>query len=282
MAKIVAGIGLSHSPSIVSSYDPALPFYVELAKVRQWLAGLRPDAVIVLSSEHLNGLSFDLTPTFLLGVAEHYDAAAENDQTERQRQMRPTAVKGHANLAWQVANGLVANGFDMTISQTLRLDHGVLNPLAFLFESGAIPAVVPLLVNAFQPPLPTPARCWALGGALRAAVQEVADDLRIVVVGAGGLSHHLLGQHVGFTNEAWDRRYMELLQSHPQRLAELTTQQMVERGGQASTENVNWLAMRATLGERASARFVDYFQPSFTGIGLIAFDNPWPGADPVP
>lgn len=274
MAKIIAGIGLSHSPSIVSSYDPALPFYVELTKVKHWLTDLRPDAVIVVSSEHLNGLTFDLTPTFLLGVAEHYDAAAENDQTERQRQMRPTMVKGHAALAWQLANALVAGGFDMSISQTLRLDHGMLNPLVFLFESEAIPPIVPLLVNAFQPPLPTPARCWALGLALKSAIEAIPDDLRVVVVGAGGLSHHLLGQHVGFTNEAWDRRYMELLQSHPHRLAELTTQQMVERGGQASTENVNWLAMRASLGERASVRFTDYFRPSFTGLGLLAFDNP--------
>lgn len=273
MAKIIAGVGLSHSPSIISSYDPALPFYQELAKTKQWLAELRPDAVVALSSEHLNGLTFELTPTFLLGVAEHYAAAAENDQTERQRQMRPTEVKGHAALAWQLVNALVAEGFDMTVAQTLRLDHGVLNPLAFLFEAGAIPPVVPLLVNAFQPPLPTPARCWELGGALRGAIESIPEDLRVVVVGAGGLSHHLLGQHVGFTNEAWDRRYMELLQSHPNRLAELTTMQMVERGGQASTENVNWLAMRASLGEQARVRFMDYLQPSFTGLGLLAFDN---------
>lgn len=274
MAKIIAGIGLSHSPSIISSYDPTLPFYVELAKVKHWLTECRPDAVVVLSSEHLNGLTFDFTPTFLLGVAGHYDAAAENDQTERQRQMRPTGVPGHAALGWQLANALVADGFDLAITQTLRLDHGVLNPLAFLFEAGKVPPVVPLLVNAFQPPLPTPARCWALGQSLKTAIEDLTEELRVVVVGAGGLSHHLLGQHVGFTNEAWDKRYMELLQSHPNRLAELTTLQMVERGGQASTENVNWLAMRASLGEGATVQFTDYLRPSFTGLGLLAFDNP--------
>lgn len=272
MAQIIAGIGISHSPSLISAYEPEHAFYRSLAEAKAWLADLQADVVLVIGSDHLNALQFDWTPTFVLGVAEHYPAAKESDSTERQNWLRAKSARGHAELGWLLAQGLIADGFDLTVAQKLTLDHGVLNPLPFLWADASVP-IVPILVNAFQPPLPTPARCWQLGLAIRKLVTALPQAWRIAVVGTGGLSHHLLGPDVGFTNPEWDHRYMELLQTHPDRLAEMSTVQMVERGGQASTENNNWLAMRGTLNPNAKAVRVAYHRPSFTGLGLIVFDN---------
>jgi aromatic ring-opening dioxygenase catalytic subunit (LigB family) len=272
MAQIIAGVGISHSPSLLSAYDPEQAFYRSLEQTKLWLGELQADAVVVIGSDHLNSLHFDWTPTFVLGVAEHYVAAQENDSTERQHLLRAKAAQGHAELGWLMAQGLISAGFDLTVAQNLTLDHGLLNPLPFLWQDTAVP-IVPILVNAFQPPLPTPRRCWELGRNIAQVISALPQSWRVVVVGTGGLSHHLLGPDVGFTNAEWDHRYMELLQSHPQRLAEMSTLQLIERGGQASTENNNWLAMRGALADQAHTVRTAYHRPSFTGLGLIVLDN---------
>jgi aromatic ring-opening dioxygenase catalytic subunit (LigB family) len=55
-----------------------------------------------------------------------------------------------------------------------------------LLGDGQIP-VVPLLLNTFYPPnQPSPARCYALGKALRQAIEAYPEDLRVAVVASGG------------------------------------------------------------------------------------------------
>ena len=56
-------------------------------------------------------------------------------------------------------------------------------------KPGTIP-LVPIVVNTYWPPnqMP-PARCWALGKALREAIESYPQDLKVAVVASGGLSH---------------------------------------------------------------------------------------------
>ena len=67
-------------------------------------------------------------------------------------------------------------------------------------------AVVPLVVNVLQHPLPTPRRCFKLGKALRKAIESYPEDLKVAMVGTGGLSHQMIGERAGFNNETWDLR----------------------------------------------------------------------------
>ena len=46
--------------------------------------------------------------------------------------------------------------------------------------------VIPLAVNVIQYPPPTGARCYALGAALRKAVESFPDNLNVQVWGTGG------------------------------------------------------------------------------------------------
>jgi aromatic ring-opening dioxygenase catalytic subunit (LigB family) len=54
-------------------------------------------------------------------------------------------------------------------------------------------------------PLPTPLRCWKLGQALRRAILSYPEDLGVVVVGTGGLSHQLTGPRFGASRRSGTR-----------------------------------------------------------------------------
>jgi 2,3-dihydroxyphenylpropionate 1,2-dioxygenase len=69
----------------------------------------------------------------------------------------------------------------------MRVDHGTAQVLE-LFGMTQMP-VIPVQINAAAPPLPTPARCYAFGEALRDAVRAFAGERRVAVIGSGGLSH---------------------------------------------------------------------------------------------
>ncbi len=49
--------------------------------------------------------------------------------------------------------------------------------------------IVPVEINTVQSPLPSAARCYKLGEAIGRAVASYPEDLRVVVIGTGGLSH---------------------------------------------------------------------------------------------
>src|SRR4029450_8100993 len=83
-SSIVAGIGLSHVPSVGPAVDrgkegtPAWkPLFDAYVPVREWLAKLKPDVAIVIYNDHAAEFSFDRYPTFALGVAETYPIGDE-------------------------------------------------------------------------------------------------------------------------------------------------------------------------------------------------------------
>lgn len=62
-----------------------------------------------------------------------------------------------------------------------------------MIDEGWRVPVVPMTINVVLYPLPTPARCWALGEAVGTAIKSYPKDLRVAVIGTGGLSHQLTG-----------------------------------------------------------------------------------------
>src|SRR5919199_2424230 len=226
MARIVGGIGASHAPSMEHVYDKGddvrrneewEPLFGPFEQVSKWLEQLDPDRLLVVYNDHMDEFFLDAYPTFALGVAETYPVA---DEGFGARPFPP--LPGDASMGWHIARSLVADEFDPTICQTMEVDHGVISPLPMVdFSEGEnawrIP-IVPLAVNVILHPLPTPRRCWKLGQALRRAILSYPEDLSVVVVGTGGLSHQLPGPRLGEGEEEGDREVMRLLAGGPQAL----------------------------------------------------------------
>jgi Uncharacterized conserved protein len=116
---------------------------------------------------------------------------------------------------------MVADGFDITASHRMSLDHGFLSPMPLLDDGWKLP-VVPLTINVVMDPLPSPQRCWQMGEAVGRAIQSFPGNLRVVVFGTGGLSHQLTGPNCGRVTAEWDRKFMDLIEKSPQELNSYT------------------------------------------------------------
>ncbi len=280
MARVLGGIGASHAPSMEHVYDAGAevrrsdewePLFGPFQRVSEWLQELRPDRLIVIYNDHMDQFFLDAYPTFALGVADEYPVA---DEGFGQRPFPP--LPGDSSLGWHIARSLVADEFDPTICQELEVDHGVISPLPMVdFSEGEggwkIP-IVPLAVNVILHPLPTPARCFRLGQALRRAVLSYPEDLSVVVVGTGGLSHQLTGPRFGRVTPEWDKEFMRLLHEDPEALTQLTHEELIKRGGTESVEVVLWLAMRGALPVDARPVVEAYYAHRIMGYGLQAYD----------
>jgi len=277
VAKIIGGIATSHTPTIGFAFDthkqndPAwAPIFEGYAPVKQWLAEASPDVLFYIFNDHMTSFFIDHYPQFALGVGEEFTIA---DEGGGPRRLPPFA--GHPGLAEHVAKGLVADEFDLSYFQHKGLDHGAHSPLSLLlpFDQGWPVRIIPFQVGVLQFPSPSARRCFSLGRALRRAILSYPEDLKVVVVGTGGLSHQVHGERCGFNNFEWDKEFMERLKTEPESLAELTIAEYAERGGLEGAEVVMWLMMRGALAAGAKCVHEFYYLPSMTGIASMVFED---------
>src|SRR5215468_1149779 len=251
MARIVGGIGSSHTPTIGFALDAKkqadpvwAPIFQGYRPVQQWLEQKRPDVLFFIYNDHVTSFFFDHYSHFALGVGEEYAVA---DEGGGPRDLPP--VKGHPGLARHIATALTADEFDLSYFQAKPLDHGCFSPLSVMWpHEGRWPgAIVPLQVGVLEFPIPTARRCFRLGRSLRRAIESYPEDLKVAIVATGGLAHQVHGERAGFNNTPWDREFLDLLEREPERLAELTIAEYAERGGLEGAEVIMWLIMRGAL-----------------------------------
>ncbi|MDH3443076.1 MAG: protocatechuate 3,4-dioxygenase, partial [Deltaproteobacteria bacterium] len=131
----------------------------------------------------------------------------------------------------------------------------------------------PIAVKVIRHPLPTARRLWKLGKALRKAVESYPKDIRVAILGTGGLSHQLHGERFGFRNEQWDHEFMEHIVADPETLIEVTHHEYMERGGAEAVEMVMWLGMRGALSPKVTLVHKNYYAPMLTGMGLLLLED---------
>jgi protocatechuate 4,5-dioxygenase, beta chain len=278
MARILGGICTSHIPAIGSAIARGAqdepywqPFFAGYPPVREWLDAVDPDVAIVIYNDH--GLNFflDKLPTFAIGAAPEYHNADEGWGLPT---LAPYA--GHPRFSWHVVESLVHDEFDMTMCQEMLVDHAFTVPLALLWPDRAKMRVqtVPVCVNTVQHPLPSPARCYKLGEALGRAVESFPEDLDVVFIATGGLSHQLDGERAGFINKEFDLWFMDTLVTDPLALIEYTIHDLVMLAGTQGVEVIMWLMMRGALNGRVAKLHSHYHIPvSNTGAGLLLLEN---------
>jgi protocatechuate 4,5-dioxygenase beta chain len=250
--------------------DEWKPLFGPFEEIRRWLEELRPDVLFVIYNDHFDHLWLDAWPQFALGCAETYPIA---DEGQGARDFPP--IQGHADLSWHILRSLVADEFDVAVCQEMEVDHGVISPLPMIdFSKGegwGIP-IIPFVSNVILHPLPLPRRFWKLGQALRRAILSYPEDLGVVIVGTGGLSHQLTGTAFGTIHEEWDREFLKLVAEDPERLLDYTHEDLMKLGGTEGVEVVQWLMMRAALPSGARPHVEAYYPHRIMGYGLQAYD----------
>ncbi len=275
MARIVAGVGSSHVPSIGVAYDQGRtrepdwkPLFDGYVPVERWLREeAKPDLAIVVYNDHGADFFFDKYPTFAVGAAECYPVGDEGWG----RRPLPD-FPGDAAFSWHLCNSLVYDEFDIVVCQELAVEHGFMVPmhLCFRHDPGWPVKTVPVAVNVIQHPLPTALRCWKLGRAIRRAVESYPEDLRVAILGTGGMSHQLNGARFGHLNPEFDRDFLDRIETDPSALTALTHQQIMEAAGAEAVELIMWLVMRGALDGPVERVHRNYYAPMTTGMGLIA------------
>jgi gallate dioxygenase len=108
---------------------------------------------------------------------------------------------------------------------------------------------------------------------LRRAIESYPEDLKVVVVGTGGLSHQVHGERCGFNNTPWDMEFLDLLEQDPEALTKLTIAEYAERGGLEGSEVVMWLIMRGALSKKVKKLHQAYYLPSMAPIATVIYEN---------
>jgi gallate dioxygenase len=277
MARIIGGIASSHSPTIGFAFDRQkqddpvwAPIFEAYRPIQQWLTERKPDVLFIIYNDHVTSFFFDHYSHFTLGIGESYFPA---DEGGGPRVLPP--IKGHTGLAHHVAAGLVADEFDMSFFQDRPMDHGFFSPLSMMWpHKPEWPgAIVPLQVGVLQLPIPSAARCYKLGQALRRAIESYSEDLSVVVVGTGGLSHQIHGERAGFNNTEWDIQFLELVEKDPVKLTELTIADYATLGGFEGSEVIMWLVMRGALSANVRKVHQSYYLPSMTALATAIYEN---------
>jgi protocatechuate 4,5-dioxygenase beta chain len=273
----VAGVAVSHVPAIGAALDNGksgedywVPLYKGFEPSKKWIAELKPDVIILVYNDHASAFSLEIIPTFAIGCAESFAPA---DEGWGPRPV-PTVV-GHPDLAWHIAQSTILDEFDMTIVNQMDVDHGLTVPLSLMFgQPDAWPVqVVPIAVNVVQYPPPTGNRCYALGEAIRRAVESYPEDLDVQVWGTGGMSHQLQGPRAGFINADFDNAYLDDLVADPAQLRAMTHLHYLREAGSEGIELVMWLVMRGALGPDVAQLHRFYHVPaSNTAVGHIVVE----------
>uniref|UniRef100_Q07TM6 Protocatechuate 4,5-dioxygenase n=1 Tax=Rhodopseudomonas palustris (strain BisA53) TaxID=316055 RepID=Q07TM6_RHOP5 len=283
MARITASIYSSHVPAIgvaVDQHKKDEPYWQKVFSgfdfSRQWMREHRPDVIFLVYNDHATAFSLDIIPTFAIGTAAEFNPADEGWGP------RPVPkVIGHPKLAAHIAQSVIQDEFDLTIVNKMDVDHGLTVPLSLMCgEPQAWPCpVIPFAVNVVQYPAPSGKRCFALGQAIRRAVESYDDDLNVQIWGTGGMSHQLQGPRAGLINKEWDNAFLDRLIADPQGLSMLPHIDYVREAGSEGIELVMWLIARGAMSDIAGGpapkvahRF--YHVPaSNTAVGHLILEN---------
>ncbi len=276
MAEIAGIITTSHVPAIGGAIAKGLqsdpywkPFFDGFPPVREWLAKVKPDVVVLVYNDH--GLNFflDKMPTFAIGAAAEYRNADEGWGI-------PTVppFRGDPELSWHIIESLVAEEFDLVSCQEMVVDHAFTLPMALCWPDQKWPVrTVPVVVNTVQAPLPSAARCYKLGKALGRAIASWPKDERVVVMGTGGLSHQLDGERAGFIKKDFDLKFMDSMINNPAWATKYSTVELVELSGTQGVELLNWVVARGTLPQKVRKQQANYHIPiSNTASGLMVLE----------
>lgn len=326
MAKIVLGLGSSHTPMLLAS-DETLPRFQEtdqrikhrdkegqpttyaelLEKADPKMAGLvapaelvarqnkaraagahlskvmnsaQLDALIVMSDDQDEAYLEDNRPTFAIYYGETILNSNEQHEQYHRRfpewyvqnrqgffeDAKPRAYPVDARLALHMIEYLMDNGFDPASSKRMREGEGEGHGMAYvhrrLMDAAKPIPIVPVFLNTYFPPnQPRPRRCYALGQAIRKAVESHSADTRVGIIASGGLSHFLV-------DEDFDRAILKACADKDAAFLANLPRNKLHSG---SSEILNWVAVAGAC-EHLDLNWLEYVPgyrtPAGTGTGL--------------
>ncbi len=280
MAEIVYAAGLPHAPTLVGLFDRA-PAGTQQA-VRAIYDGLaealeraRPDLLIVFANDHLTNSRIRAYPDFLIGMAAEHRGPFE--WFKPWIGCRNYAVKGAPAAAEALFRGMTRRGIRMNAERAnLKFDDNISVPTVLMdLDRRGIP-LVPVMQNCTVPPYPDQERCYFVGEALGDFIaRDLPAELRVGLIGSGGLSHEPGGARYYAIDEGFDHWFLDLCCAgdHRRLREELTIERMEAAGSGGTSELLAWVVVMGAIGERAGHCLGYVAHREFrAGIGAVAWE----------
>lgn len=308
MSTVVAGVMASHTTLMNTRWDAvdhlerAHAFRDALGAARDHLGACAVDVAVVIGPNHFRGMWLDLMPTITIGVGAVYGAGEHGSPEGR--------LPSHEALARHILRRLSDDDIDAAFSLELQVDHGITHAVQYVVPPGT--PIVPVVINSFAPPLPRLERVAQFGAAIGRAVADDGDDLRVVVIGSGGLSHRLpfpdwrspTSDDDEFLVRSWregrrdwksfEGRRREIVMSAPPSLNEAFDREVLDRlaqgaghslcefghdlvdtAGNGANEIRNWIATAAACGWAPSRTLAYSPMPEWlTGMAVALIERP--------
>jgi hypothetical protein len=262
--------------------------HAALERLADALAAARPDVVVIIGDDQRELFGPANQPAIAIYHGSEIPMMSRASDPLRPSWMRPVyeaylmdgahKVPGSADFARSLVEGLVDRGVDISSADrvpdplTAGFGHAVGFVVKRLFRGRMIP-VVPVLLNTYFPPnVPTAARCYDVGVALRAVIEGHDAGLRVAVVASGGLSHFVV-------DEELDRGVIAAIEEgRPEVLRKLTRHAMTS----GSSEILNWV-MAAGVLNGLPVRHAEYYPLRRTeaGTGVGAGFVTWGAISPT-
>ena len=256
MATIVFAAGVPHAPGIVGLFDKA-PEDAQAVVSRtfealeQRLKAARPDVLIIFANDHLSNSRVRSYPDFLIGTGPEHRGPYE--WFKPWIGCRDYVVRGNPGVAMALFRGMTRRGVRMTArNENLIFDDNISVPVVLANLDRTEISIVPVLQNCTVPPYPDQHRCYEIGQALGDFVcDDLPDDMRVALLGSGGLSHEPGGARYYKIDEEFDRTFLDLSArgDHQRLLEEITVERMEEAGVGGTSEILSWYLVLGATGE---------------------------------
>ncbi len=245
-----------------------------LNRLSKTLAEVSPDALIIIGDDQHELFHEDNMPAISLywgetvqtrprGSGRGLPALIESYRVHGEMDVKTYPVA--SDLGKHLIEQLMEEGFDVAHSQYLKEGEGIGHAVGFvcrrLFNGTTIP-IVPVTLNTFFPPnQPTPKRCYALGKALKGAIDSWKSNARVAVLASGGLSHFVI-------DEELDQRVIKALQNKDVDALTSLPRELLNSG---NSEIRNWIVTAAAV-EDLDMELLDfvpcYRSPAGTGCAM--------------
>ncbi|MDH6280779.1 hypothetical protein [Prescottella agglutinans] len=265
MGEIVAAMAGVHAPQLLQKFAGEEEDKLEASReglraLGRLLDETRPDVLLVVGTDHLETFSLDLVPTFTLVTGEEATGEFGGD---------PFTIPVHQPLSRALLDGLLTRGFDMAYTHKAMLGHAFATPFKFVRGERDIP-VIPLMVNVYLPPLPSPRRCEALGRAIGEIIAERPE--RVAILASGGMSHYPGTPKYPAPEFDVDRWILDRIEADDlDPILDLTPEQLDEIG---EGELLCWFVLWGAMGAGRKAKVISYQDVWHHGQGVVVWEDP--------
>lgn len=275
MAKIVSAVASTHNPRICWNRDQADQaelerLYNTFKEARELLAASRPDIIVVVANDHMDGLYFDNMPCFSVLTSP----IAEGPYWYETEIMNLPSYSAKVEL--DAAKSILRNGREeglyFTQLSEFKIDHAFTLPLAFIRPEQDIP-IVPIVTNTFGYPIPSTKHWYNLGRFLQAEVASWPAHLRVCVVASFNLTVEVGGPKAGKYDMEFTRWLVEQMSNGAAEtlLNTLTVPKLISHGN-STAEFLNYISLLGIVQDRKPS-FIQSKPVKGVGMCPVAFWN---------